>query len=153
MPGPEVPPAMLAGTVDAALIPVEYGYSIGMGDVAKYVTFLPIEPTWPEPVIINAKVYDSLPADLQQVLREVSNEVQDMVHLAAVAQIIYSRQAAKEAGVDIAALPDAELAKAKALIEPLEADWFEIAGPNGPAVVAAARDAIARYWAFNLYPK
>ncbi len=148
MAGPEVGPALLARTIDASMTSVQYRYSIGLHDVTKYITRIPVSVAWPEITIMNAEKYDALPADLQEVIRDVGREVAQMVSLAMRAEVIYSLDGAELAGLEILDLEPAERARALELLEPVEDEWLKVAGPYGPELLAIVKDVVAKYRAF-----
>lgn len=62
--GSELAPAMMAGTIDAVLTSLGYGYSIGLAKVSSNFTLTPLSPTWTAVTLINSKTFNALPTDL-----------------------------------------------------------------------------------------
>ncbi len=51
--GAELAPAMMAGTIDAVLTSLGYGYSIGLAKVSKSFTLTQLSPTWTAVTVMN----------------------------------------------------------------------------------------------------
>ena len=149
----EVETALLTGTVDAVLTGPLFANSIGLAKLAPYMTFTPLSPTWVDTCAINAKKFDSLPPDLQKVMRDVGREVEQMISMANTGEIIMALQSIKNANGKILSLEKAEQAKALELVAPIEAEWLKIAGPVGKEMLTIAKDVIRKYRAFETTPK
>ena len=150
--GSELAPAMMAGTIDAVLTSLGYGYSIGLSKVSKYFTLTPLSPTWTAVTLINRKTYDNLPPDLQQILMAVGQELQQMVSLSTTAEYVMSLDTVDLSGVKRTRFEGAELEKAMDNVAVVEKEWLEVDGPmkaKRPELLTAVKAAIERYRAFT----
>lgn len=147
--GSELAPAMMAGTIDAVLTSLGYGYSIGLAKVSKFYTLTPLSPTWTAVTVMNKKSFEALPKDLQQVVLDVGRELQQMVSLSTTAEYVMSIDTVDLSGVKRKALPAADQKKALADCQVVEAEWLKKAGPDGPALLKAIKEAVAEYRAFG----
>lgn len=150
--GSELAPAMMAGTIDAVLTSLSYGYSIGLSKVSKYFTLTPLSPTWTAVTVMNRKTFDKLPADLQQVVIEVGQELQRMVSLSTTAEYVMSLDTVDLSGVKRTRFEGPELEKALKSVEAVEKEWLEIDGPwkeKRPEMLKAVKAAVERYRAFT----
>ena len=147
--GSELAPAMMAGTIDAVLTSLGYGYSIGLAKVSKFYTLTPLSPTWTAVTVMNKKTFDSLPPDLQKVVMEVGQELQQMVSLSTTAEYVMSIDTVDLSGVKRKSLPAEDQKKALEACQVVEAEWLKKAGPEGPALLKAIKDAVAGYRAFG----
>ncbi len=145
----ELAPAIMAGTVDAAVTSVSFGYTMGLHKVTKYITLLPISSTWSAVTVINAKKYNSLPPDLQKVLMEVGRELQQMVALSTTAEYIMSEDTVKLSGVEIGKFRPDDRKKVIEKLKVVETEWTKLAGTDGQALLSAIKDSVARYNAFS----
>ncbi|MBI4185965.1 MAG: TRAP transporter substrate-binding protein DctP [Chloroflexi bacterium] len=154
VPYEEVSQAMLTGIVDAVASNWEgwvyYGFT---GKTAKYVIPMPFGPGWADFTVMNAKKFDSLPPDLQKVIKDVSRDVTYFVLGNAQASVFFWVDKVQDLGMEILQWSPEEIAKAKPLLAPVEQEWLKIAGPYGPDVLKIAKDVAAKYEAMNLYPK
>ena len=98
--GSELAPAMMAGTIDAVLTSLGYGYSIGLAKVSKTFTLTPLSPTWSAVTVMNLKTFNSLPPDLQKVVLDVGRELQQMVSLSTTAEYMMSLDTVDLSGVE-----------------------------------------------------
>lgn len=152
IPYAEVSSALMTGVVDAVETSATFGVeTMGLGFV-KYVYLLPWPSVYMETCIINKDKYDSLPPDLQKVLRDVSYEMAMMTQLACQAINLKTKKIVESYGPELRTLPEAEAAKVRQLIKPVEGEWLKIAGPDGPELLAAAKDAVARFRSYGPYP-
>ncbi|MBI4185974.1 MAG: TRAP transporter substrate-binding protein DctP [Chloroflexi bacterium] len=148
----EVLGAVRTGVIDAVLTGLTYGFTQGLGDLAPYVLELPMKSVSQFGVVINAKLYDSLPPDLQKVLRDTMWEVQLMtIGNDEGYTVVYD--SAKRAGITISRLSPEDMTKAVELMKPLEDEWLKTAGPYGPEILAIVKEELAKARAFEAYPK
>ena len=140
MPYLEVAEAISRGTIDATISDRAWAFSVGMSDVTEYSCYWPIGPIFGNVTVINKDTFDALPADVQQILKDVSREFQR--------QIVYSNEVgwnvvnnSMELVGQKLVMPDpGEIEKAKELTKSVYDDWLEIAGPYGPEILAIIRD-------------
>ena len=147
--GSELAPAMMAGTIDAVLTSLGYGYSIGLAKVSKFFTLTPLSPTWTAVTVMNKKKFDSLPPDLQKVVVDVGRELQQMVSLSTTAEYVMSIDTVDLSGVKRVSLPAADQKKALEACQVVEQEWLKKAGPEGPELLKAIKEAVAGYRAFG----
>jgi TRAP-type C4-dicarboxylate transport system substrate-binding protein len=141
----ELAPAMMTGTVDGVLTSLGYGYSIGLAKVSKFYTLTPLNPTWTAYTVLNRKVYDSMPPDLQAALMDVGRELQRMVCLSTTAEYVMSLDTVALSGVERKSLPPDEQKKALEKAKVVEEKWLEDTGDKGKELLKAINDAVARY--------
>lgn len=152
MPVPELPQALSRGLLDGTLIPYEItiplrtyelvDYSIEMHDGRRFGTssFL---------FAMNKDAYESLPDDLKKVIDDNSGaNIAKEIGAAWDAIEPKGKELAREAGVTVKQLPPEFTENIMPLHEQVEARWIEEAksqGIDADALVAAAKDAIAKY--------
>jgi TRAP-type C4-dicarboxylate transport system substrate-binding protein len=147
--GSELAPAMMAGTIDAVLTSLGYGYSIGLAKVSKFFTLTPLSPTWSAVTVMNKKKFDSLPADLQEVVLDVGRELQQMVSLSTTAEYVMSIDTVDFSGVKRLTLPEEDQKKALEACKIVEEEWLKKAGPEGKSLLEAAKAAVGEYRSFG----
>ncbi|MGB9886043.1 MAG: hypothetical protein ACPLRW_03495, partial [Moorellales bacterium] len=79
MPMSEAYEAASKGVVDALLIPLEPLVTWKHAEVTKYVTKLPFTCASPPFCAMNARVWNSLPEDIQKIFDEVANEMVEVM--------------------------------------------------------------------------
>lgn len=150
--GSELAPAMMAGTIDGVLTSLGYGYSIGLGKVAKYFSLTPLSPTWTAVTLMNKDSFDSLPPDLQEVVMQVGRELQQMVSLSTTAEYVMSLDTVDLSGVKRTRLTEADQAKAIEASAVVEKEWLNADGPwksERPALLKAVKTAVDNYNSFT----
>lgn len=150
--GSELAPAMMAGTIDAVLTSLGYGYSIGLSKVSKYFTLTPLSPTWTAVTLMNRKAYDSLPPDLQQVVMDVGQELQQMVSLSTTAEYVMSLDTVDLSGVKRTRFEGGEQKTAMTNVAVVEKEWLNVDGPwkaKRPELLAAVKAAVNNYRSFT----
>ncbi len=152
VPYAETSSALMTGVVDAVVTSATFGVETMGLTFAKYVYLLPWPSVYMEVCLINKDKYDSLPPDLQKVLRDVSHEMAMMTQLSCQAVNLKTKRIVESYGPELRTLSDAEAAKVRERIKPVEGEWLKIAGPDGPELLAAAKDTVARFRAFGKYP-
>jgi TRAP-type C4-dicarboxylate transport system substrate-binding protein len=145
----ELAAAMMSGTIDAGLIAMAYGYSIGMAKVSTYYTLTPLSPTWTAVTVMNAEKFKALPPDLQKVMIDVGRELQQMVSLSTTAEYIMSLDALEMSGVKRVKLPPAEQAKALQVCKVVEEEWLKKTGDDGKELLPAINAAVQKYRSFT----
>ncbi|UCD79510.1 MAG: TRAP transporter substrate-binding protein DctP [Desulfobacterales bacterium] len=150
--GSELAPAMMAGTIDAVLTSLGYGYSIGLAKVSKTFTLTPLSPTWSAVTVINLKTFNSLPPDLQKVVIDVGRELQRMVSLSTTAEYVMSLDTVDLSGVKRTRFSKEEMAVAVKECKVVEEAWLNMDGPwksKRTELLTAAEAAVARYRGFT----
>lgn len=147
--GSELAPAMMAGTIDAVLTSLGYGYSIGLAQASKCFTLTPLSPTWTAVTVVNKKKFDSLPPDLQKIFMEVGREVEQMVSLSTTAEYILSADAVELSGVKRVQLSKEDQEKALKLVKPVEEEWLKQTGKEGAELLAVIRDVVTKHRSFT----
>lgn len=150
--GAELAPAMMAGTIDAVLTSLGYGYSIGLAKVSKSFTLTPLSPTWTAVTVMNLKTFNSLPPDLQEVVLQVGQELQQMVNLSTTAEYVMSLDTVDLSGVKRTRFSKEEMADANSKCKVVETEWLEMDGPwksKRQEMLKAAQAAVANYRAFT----
>jgi TRAP-type C4-dicarboxylate transport system substrate-binding protein len=150
--GSELAPAMMAGTIDAVLTSLGYGYSIGLAKVSKTFTLTPLSPTWSAVTVMNLKTFNALPPDLQKVVLDVGRELQQMVSLSTTAEYMMSLDTVDLSGVKRTRLSKEEMDIAVKECQVVEEAWLNMDGPwkaKRPELLSAAKAAVAKYRGFT----
>ena len=150
--GSELAPAMMAGTIDAVLTSLGYGYSIGLAKVSKTFTLTPLSPTWSAVTVMNLKTFNSLPPDLQKVVLDVGRELQQMVSLSTTAEYMMSLDTVDLSGVKRTRFSKEEMDVAVKECKVVEDAWLNMDGPwksKRSELLSAAKAAVAKYRAFT----
>jgi len=136
----ELSEALQRGTVDAIATSLHFGLGVGMADVTDYVNIWPVSSTFGGAIVVNTKSFDALPADLQQILRDISREAQGQIIFATDVNLRGTMSGIKAAGLTIIVPDKAEIDKAITLTKPVVDKWLEVAGPYGPELLAIASE-------------
>jgi len=150
--GSELAPAMMAGTIDAVLTSLGYGYSIGLAKVSKTFTLTPLSPTWSAVTVMNLKSFNALPPDLQKVVLDVGRELQQMVSLSTTAEYMMSLDTVDLSGVKRTRFSKEEMDVAVKECNVVEEAWLNMEGPwkaKRSELLSAAKAAVAKYRAFT----
>ena len=150
--GSELAPAMMAGTIDAVLTSLGYGYSIGLAKVSNTFTLTPLSPTWSAVTVMNLKTFNSLPPDLQKVVMDVGRELQQMVSLSTTAEYMMSLDTVDLSGVKRTRFTKEEMDEAVKACKVVEDAWLNMDGPwksKRPELLSAAKAAVAKYRSFT----
>ena len=147
--GSELAPAMMAGTIDAVLTSLGYGYSIGLAKVSDYFALTPLSPTWTAVTVMNKKKFDSLPPDLQKVVMDVGRELQQMVSLSTMAEYVMSVDTVDLSGVKRVQFSSEDQKKTLEKTKVVEQEWLKLAGPEGQKLLPLIKDAVDKYRAFT----
>ena len=132
----EVQEALLRGTVDAVQTSIGYGLTVGMADFVDYLSLWSFAPSYPGAVVANKQSFDALPADVQQILMDVSREMQGQMFFAADTYYRTARIAVGATKVEVVEAEKAEIDKIRAATRPVVDKWLETAGPYAPEVLA-----------------
>jgi len=151
MPVPQVPEALAKGVVDGTLLPYEVVPALKIDELTRYHS----EPDASQPTIhtsvflfaMNKAKYDSLPADLKQVIDansgiELSGQIGRI--FGAAEEINRKRMPAGSVNV----IPNAEIERWKNLGQPVIDGWVKevtAQGADGKGLLAAARALIAKH--------
>ncbi len=121
VPMAEVQDDIRKGVIDAENGSPEPLLSWKLGDVTKYVTIYtgPLEPSIMWYNAMNLQKWNSLPADIQQIITQVSQEYVGKLGLTWDDQAVAGIQYAKSVGDNVYVLPDAEVARWSAAIQPV----------------------------------
>jgi len=153
MPVPAVADALSKGVIDGAVVPWEVVPSIKVHEMVKFHTETdPSMPALYTAVFLyamNRKTYDSLPADLRQVIDDnsglaLARELGRLWDASAPA----ARKQATDRGNLINVVPATEVAQWDRAARPLYAEWIadmNKRGLDGNALLADARALIAQY--------
>ena len=115
----EVYEAMARGVVEGCMTPIETLKSFRLAEVAKYVTLCwPAANVYTFYVVMNRKVWNRLPCDVQKVIEELSGEYMERVALVWNAVDFVGLKAAKEHGIKFISLSPSEEARWKKAVEP-----------------------------------
>jgi len=136
----ELADALNRGTVDAVLTSTPYGAGTGMLDVTDYVSYWAIQSCYGGELVINKKSWDALPAEIQQILKQVGMDMQRQTFFAS--ECVYEQISKIIVGAAaIVVTPEAaEIDKARELAKPAIQKWLDVAGPLGPDVLAICAD-------------
>jgi TRAP-type C4-dicarboxylate transport system substrate-binding protein len=121
VPMAEVQDDIRKGVIDAENGSPEPLLSWKLGDVTKYVTIYtgPLEPSIMWYNAMNLQKWNSLPADIQQIITQVSQEYVGKLGLTWDDQAAAGIQYAKSVGDTVYVLPDSEVARWSAAIQPV----------------------------------
>ncbi|MFC2049563.1 TRAP transporter substrate-binding protein [Chloroflexota bacterium] len=132
MPLGEVANGMRLGTVEAANAGVTFGFiTISMQDVASHINYWAIQPEFAGAIVVNQKSWDALPADLQQIVREVALEFQGQEYLSVYIHDQNEKVLAPTSKLSIVTPDKSEIDKAAQMVQPAIDEWIKIAGPRG----------------------
>ncbi len=148
----EVYEAMARGVVQGCMTPIETLKAFRLAEVAKYVTLCwPAANIYTFYVVMNKKVWDGLPADIQKVFSEVAGEFEERAALVWNAVDFIGLKAGKEKGVKFIPLSPEEMKKWKVAVAPVVDDYLRELEKMGfkradlEEMVTFIRDRI-RYW-------
>jgi TRAP-type C4-dicarboxylate transport system substrate-binding protein len=121
------------GVVDGTIMPITNAFAFKLHEVAKYVTLVNIGSQTTGGLSISKSVFDGLPPEGQQIVRDVGREF-SAVHGNIIVQRSQGALAKmKEAGAEITELAPAEKQKWLDALPPLGAEWVERNATNGPS--------------------
>lgn len=128
MPLSDVYTAMEQGVIDGTTLPYELLVSRRFGDQVRYGCNLSTQNTLFY-MVMNQDVYDSMPADLQKVIDEVSGEFADKLfedYWNAVEFSAVESWKTNMGGQEMVVLSDADYAKAQEMMQPPVDAWFKM---------------------------
>lgn len=130
--GPETYEAMSRGTVDGIIYPPSGITAYGLQDVGKYYWELPMGGILTS-MLINKQLWDSLPADIQKIMRDVALEHPEATHrIYSVEYDGKSRAAMLAKGIKITPAPAAAIADVKAVAkDTVWAEWVKQLNTQG----------------------
>ena len=140
MPLSDLAPGLITGTIDATTTSIQFGAEIGLLELVDYISIWPLTPAFPTLVAVNAEVFDSLPADLQEGLLQAGAEfTRRMAVIPESAPIAYESWV-RSTDVEVIIPDESEIKKAMALMGPVIEEWLGYVGPYGPDVLRIASD-------------
>lgn len=139
---PEIPDALARGVIDAAYTGGLWALGIGMADVAKYTsTWDGFSAVWANPLVVNTKKFDALPADLQQLLRDQALLLEAQVAYGTDINDFQLPLAYRLAKVTVMPASAEEVAKARQLVaKPAVDKWLATAGADGQKILDIIKD-------------
>jgi TRAP-type C4-dicarboxylate transport system substrate-binding protein len=141
IPGPEMADALYRGVVDAAVTTLDYGMEQGLGDLVSHISVWKVMPLITTALVANARAFDALPSDLQQILRETAGEISAQQYYAAEPEHEAYKTWVGTTKIKMVYPAKEEILKARELTHPTVDDWLKVAGPYGQKVL----DVSAKY--------
>ena len=141
IPWGDAPAALLQGVVQGAITSPSSGIKVGFGDTTKYMTVMPLanRVSW----LVNKDAWDSLPADLQQILTEETKTAGDAIQAGWDAEEVGVAQLVADAGMTFVP-PTAEFqADVTKLLRPVWDEWAA-STQYGPEALELALKALGR---------
>jgi TRAP-type C4-dicarboxylate transport system substrate-binding protein len=122
--------------VDAVAAGASFGIGQGMADVTSYLNIWGFEPIFPVVLVANVKSFEALPADLQQILRNLSREWQARMFTGgdSVSRLALSLGAA--AGLKLVSPEKAQVDRAITLTAGVVDKWLGLTGADGKAAMS-----------------
>ncbi len=117
--------ALQTGVIEAEFLPWDVSYAYKYHDFNKHITWVNMGSAMPVGLGINREVWDSLPADLQQLMMDVADEA---VILNATLILERRNEALKgweELGITRHEMPDEERAKWANALTDMPGDWIK----------------------------
>jgi TRAP-type C4-dicarboxylate transport system substrate-binding protein len=134
----EIEDALMRGTVDAVATSRSYGAERGLIDLCKYVSIWPVTPVFPQIIVINSKVWDSLHPFLKQGLLKASAQMtQEMGAVIEQMNITYTLWI-RSSKCQLVIPEPSEVRKAMELMQPVVKEWLDTVGPYGKEVLKIA---------------
>jgi len=132
----ELPTALMQGTVDGQMMNPVYVYQVK--SPVNYYTIIPFDYTAVDPINVSKAFYDSLPADLQQLMDEVGDELFDYSIEYITPLLDYSYEMIEsDMGIEITELSEDEYNKAAEMAKTVWAAYEEQI-PNGSQLIELA---------------
>ena len=138
---PDMYMSLEKGVIDGAVVDCEVLVSRKLGDIIKNLTLVNLGGSVFY-CVMNQDTYDSMPADLQKIIDDVSREYAPKLFSDFWNDMQYNSLARwqKEQGGKLHMLSDADYAKADALAEPTYAEWIQFTKDKGlPAEAILAK--------------
>lgn len=152
MPVPQVPESLAQKVIDGAVIPWEVVPAVKVHELVKFHTEIPGSPTLYTAsffLAMNKAKYESLPADLKEVIDKNSGQA-----FAALAGVMWDEAGArvldmvKQRGNTISAISEDEKARWIKTCEPITAAWIDqvkAKGLDGNKLIEAAKALVTKY--------
>ncbi|MGI6214672.1 MAG: TRAP transporter substrate-binding protein DctP [Christensenellales bacterium] len=140
--------ALLKGTADAVLMPLEALINWNFAEVSKYVTPIPGVSTVNHYICISNNIWNKIPKPVQEMIEEVSLECVDMVAPMWDEMDQIGLDFAKEKGSEIYSLSDETQAEILRSFEPVRSNWLkerENQGLDGENALYVLSDLIETY--------
>lgn len=141
----EIQNSLIRGTVDGIITTALYGRRTGLPDLCSYINIWPIGSGYPTTLAMNAKKFNSLPPDLQKVMKDVCTEIGHMETFAIGLEHMSAMTAIGASKTQIVEPSKAEYAKAVKLLAPVVDEWAKNSGPSAPKILEIASDAVSKY--------
>jgi TRAP-type C4-dicarboxylate transport system substrate-binding protein len=110
---------------------------IGLIDVTKYASLWPFSSDFMQVFVMNKEKFDSLPADLQEIMRDVFFDMNSQSFVGGHEARLVAISAFRSTDVEIVPVDKSEIDKAVALLVPdLFDKWIENAGPDAAEVLS-----------------
>ena len=141
IPWGDAPAALLQGVVDGAITSPSSGIKVGFGDTTKYMTVMPLanRVSW----LVNKDAWDSLPADLQQILTEETKTAGDRIQAGWDAEEVGVAQLVADAGMTFVPPSEEFQAAVTKLLRPVWDEWAA-STRYGPEALELALKALGR---------
>jgi len=141
IPWGDAPAALLQGVVDGAITSPSSGIKVGFGDTTKYMTVMPLanRVSW----LVNKDAWDSLPADLQQILTEETKAAGDAIQAGWDAEEVGVAQLVADAGMTFVPPSEEFQAAVTKLLRPVWDEWAA-STKYGPEALKLALAALGR---------
>ena len=141
IPWGDAPAALLQGVVDGAITSPSSGIKVGFGDTTKYMTVMPLanRVSW----LVNKDAWDSLPADLQQILTEETKTAGDRIQAGWDAEEVGVAQLVADAGMTFVPPSGEFQAAVTKLLRPVWDEWAA-STQYGPEALELALKALGR---------
>jgi TRAP-type C4-dicarboxylate transport system substrate-binding protein len=136
--------SMERGIIDCAITGIGGGTTIGLSDICESVAKWPITPTQPYALVVNKKVFDSLPKELQDALMRAGAHAIYMVSNSTNTELQRTTQIAELGGVKVINPTPSELKKAADLMGETYDSWLQLTGAEGKVWLDAAKAFIAK---------
>jgi TRAP-type C4-dicarboxylate transport system substrate-binding protein len=130
--------ALQRGTIDGTTRPLITGLGRKLYEVNKHMTFLNMA-YYSSFLSMNKEKWNSLPADLQQVLKDAAAIRGKEAHASVLAFMDSVKTKFREAGVEVHELDDKALANFKGRMNPVY-DWWKEQLPNAAELIEFARN-------------
>ncbi len=137
MPPAELIDAVRLGTVDGIHTGRAYGMEIGLIDVVDYGSLWPFSSDFMQVFIMNKAKFESLPADLQEILLDVFNVMNGQSFVGGHEAKLVAVSGFRSTDVELVVPDKSEIDKVVALLVPdLFDQWIENAGPDAAEVLS-----------------
>lgn len=141
IPWGDAPAALLQGVVDGAITSPSSGIKVGFGDTTRYMTVMPLanRVSW----LVNKEAWDSLPADLRQILEEETKATGDRIQASWDAEEVGVARLVADAGMTFVPPSEEFQAAVTKLLRPVWDEWAA-STKYGPEALELALKALGR---------